>query len=96
MNDIMTSQESNSGVQDLTMDEVMNVSGAGPKQTAAALGLAGAIGATSFGGAAWGATTVGVAFAAAPITVIALAGLAGYAGYTLLINKNGDFLSFLT
>ncbi|MFC4930785.1 hypothetical protein [Massilia sp. GCM10023247] len=49
-----------------------------------ALALAGAIGYTSFGGAAWGATAVGVAFAAAPISVIAIGVLAGVAGYRFL------------
>lgn len=46
-----------------------------------ALGLASSIGFASFGGAGWGAMTVGAAFAAAPVAVVAIAALAGYAGY---------------
>lgn len=73
----------------LNEDEILSVSGSGvldsyEKNTidsARALGLAASIGVTSFGGLGWGAMSVGAAFATAPIAVIAIGALAGYAGY---------------
>jgi hypothetical protein len=71
----------NSGFSEMTADEINCVSGGGPKTAGAALGLAGAIGAATYG-STFGVVAVGTAFAAAPIAVIAMVGLAGYAGYS--------------
>jgi len=60
--------------------EVQEVSGADWTSAGAAGGAAAFLGVTSFG-AGWGTVAVGVAFAASPITVIAVVGLAAYAGY---------------
>jgi hypothetical protein len=85
MNNVAVAHIVDGGIRELTMDEVNQVSGAGLKEAAAAVGLAGAIGATTWGGAAWGATAVGVAFAAAPIAVVAVCALAGIAGYMVVV-----------
>jgi hypothetical protein len=78
----------NNSICELTVDEVDCVSGAGAKTSAAALGAAGAIGATTFG-STWGAVAVGTAFAAAPVAVVAMAGLAAYAGYSYFSGGGG-------
>ncbi|TFW16996.1 hypothetical protein E4L96_15200 [Massilia arenosa] len=72
------------GIRELTVEEVVWVSGGQPKITGtAALGGAAAIGAAAFG-SGWGALAVGAAFAAAPVAVFAMAGLALYGGYQLM------------
>jgi hypothetical protein len=71
----------NNGIHEMTIDEINCVSGAGATTAGAALGVAGAIGAAIFG-STWGAVAVGAAFTAAPFAVVAMAGLAAYAGYS--------------
>jgi hypothetical protein len=71
------------GIQELTDDEALCVSGGGKAAAAAAAGLAGAIGTATFG-STWGAVGVGVAFAAAPVAVVAMTGLVGCAAYLWL------------
>lgn len=70
-----------SGIRDLSFDEIENVNGAGFTEGAAAFGAALGIGGASFG-TAFGAVAVGTAIAASPITVVAMVGLAAYAGYS--------------
>jgi hypothetical protein len=73
------------GMQELTAEELMDVSGGFPKikEASVALGLAGTIGTAAFGGS-WGAMAVGAAFGAAPLAVIGMAALGVYAGYIAL------------
>lgn len=73
----------NTGICEMTIDEVDQVSGAGAKETAAAFGLAGAIGAAAYG-SGWGVLAVGAAFGAAPLAVLAMSGLAIWGGYKFL------------
>lgn len=68
----------------LTEVEMDEVSGGGWEQSGIALGLMTGIGATTFG-ATWGAMVVGTAFAMAPVAVIAMGGLALYAGVCALM-----------
>jgi hypothetical protein len=83
MKDVTGSQQVDSGIREITIDEVNYVSGAGPKQAAGAAGLAAAIGAAAYG-SSWGAMAVGAAVAAAPVAAIAMVALAGFGGYCLL------------
>lgn len=69
-------------MHELSIDEIGIVSGAGPKEAGAALGVAGTIGAAALG-AGWGTMAVGAAFAASPLAVVAVVALAVYAGYEL-------------
>jgi hypothetical protein len=69
-------------LQELTSQEIELVGGAGTASGGAALGLAGAIGMATWGGA-WGAVGVGAAFAFAPVAVLAMGGLVAYGGYSL-------------
>lgn len=50
-----------------------------------AFGLAGGIGFAAFG-ASWGSIGVGLAFAASPLVVLGMVGLAAYGGYQLATN----------
>ncbi|MFC0131555.1 hypothetical protein [Massilia eurypsychrophila] len=77
-----------SGIQELSVDEVNCVSGAALNVTDAggAGALMAGIAAGAFG-TGWGAIGVGAAFAAAPVAVVAMAGLSLYAGYALLRRK---------
>lgn len=70
-------------MHELSIHEIDAVSGAGPKEAGAAMGLAATIGGASLG-AGWASMAVGAAFAASPLGVIAVVGLAAYAGYKLL------------
>jgi len=70
-------------MHELSISEIGMVSGAGVKESGTALGVAGTIAGASFG-AGWGTMAVGAAFAASPIAVIAIVGLAAYAGYQFL------------
>ena len=70
------------GMAQLTNEEIDCIGG-GDAKSAGALVLAGGIGAATWG-SAWGAVTVGAAFAAAPFAVVAMGGLALYAGYRML------------
>lgn len=82
----------------LTESEVLEVSGGSLGEEdrptrhkiegIAALGMAGAIG-TATWGVGWGAVAVGTAFAAAPVAVIAMAGLAGYGIYSWVRSVRG-------
>jgi hypothetical protein len=70
------------GMQELTAEELMEVSGGFPKlkEASVALGIAGTIGTAAFG-TGWGAMAVGAAFAAAPVAVVGMAAIGIYAGY---------------
>ena len=70
------------GIAELTNEEIDCVGG-GDAKSAGAIGLAAGIGAATWG-STWGALAVGTAFAAAPFAVIAMGGLALYAGYRML------------
>ncbi|MDQ1812890.1 hypothetical protein RBA41_06190 [Massilia sp. CCM 9210] len=73
-------------MQELSRNEVELVSGGTAKESAAAFGLGAGIGAAAFT-STWGTMAVGAAFAISPLSVIALAGCAGYAGWRLLSAK---------
>ena len=88
MKELIGFESINSGIREMTIDEVDCVSGAGATTSSAALGLAGTIGAATFGGT-WGAIGVGAAFAAAPVAVVAMVGLAAYAGYSYFSGFGG-------
>lgn len=75
-----TFARSDSGIQELTMDEVDHVSGGNLKKAGMALGAAAGIGAATWGGT-WGAVGVVAAFGAAPLAVIGMAGLVAYGSY---------------
>lgn len=81
MKEVIDFERIDNGIREMTIDEINCVSGAGATTAGAALGLAGAIGAATFGGG-WGAVAVGAAFAVAPVAVIAMVGLAAYGGYS--------------
>ncbi|MBJ92692.1 MAG: hypothetical protein CL577_08880 [Alteromonadaceae bacterium] len=70
-------------MNDLTFDQIDQVSGAGFMEGAGAAGLALGIGSAAFG-SGWGAVGVGLAFAASPLAAGAMVGLAFYAGYQML------------
>jgi hypothetical protein len=82
----------------LTQKEVQQVSGGSvgdeDKPTrhrmegAMSFGAVAAIGAATFGGT-WGAAAVAVSFAAAPIAVVAMAGLAAYGAYSVVRSIRG-------
>lgn len=82
MNDVITLQQTTSGIQELSLDEVSYVSGAGFKEGAAAIGAAAGIGAATFGGT-WGVVAVGAAFGAAPFAVAGMAVLTVVGAYHL-------------
>lgn len=69
-------------MRELSCMEIDEVSGAGWEQSAGALALIGAIGSSTFGGGgvAWGAVAVTAAVGTAPLAVVAIGGLALYAG----------------
>lgn len=69
-------------MKDMEMNEIEAVDGGMAAVGIASAGLALAVGSASFG-AGWGMVGVGLAFAASPLTVVALGGLALYAGYQL-------------
>lgn len=73
-------------MQELSLNEIDAVSGADGKEFAAILGAGSGLGLAAFG-TGWATTAVGIAFAASPLAVIAIAGCAGYAGYRLLTVK---------
>jgi len=81
----MTKTEQVCCIQELTVSEIDQVSGAG---TATALTAGGAIavaakiGALTYG-SGWATVGVGAAFGAAPVAVIGMVLLTGYAGYSL-------------
>lgn len=70
-------------MREMKFGEVDQVAGGDLTKSLGAGGAAIALGSASLG-AEWGALTVGFAVAAAPVTVVALVGLAAYAGYELL------------
>jgi hypothetical protein len=94
---ILNAEHPESTMQDLTPEEIMLVSGGkiqdlqaagstlagggGGVTAGVATGLMAGVGAAAWG-SSWGLVGVGAAFAAAPIAVVAMAGLALYAGYT--------------
>ena len=82
MGDITNTAKFDSGMCELSIDEIDCVSGGFTNQeyAVASVTLAGGIGMATFG-STWGGLAVGAAFAAAPVAVIAMAGLAAYAGY---------------
>ena len=69
-------------MHELSINEIDMVSGAGPKEAGAVVGVTAAIGTAAFG-AGWGTLAVGAAFVASPVAVIAVVALAAYAGYEL-------------
>ncbi len=71
-----------SKIEELTMNEIEQVNGGGPRgvKGAASFGLALGIGTVTFG-AGWGSVGVGLAFASAPLAVGAMVALALYGGY---------------
>jgi hypothetical protein len=77
-------------MRELSIHETHGVTGGDAKGAAATAGVAAAVGTAALGavgtaalGAGWGSMAVGAAFAASPIGVVALVGLAAYAGYQL-------------
>lgn len=70
-------------MHEISDEEVALVSGGGPGEAAASAGLAAGIGSLALGGAGWGALSVAAAFAASPLAVVAVVGLAAYTGYQL-------------
>jgi hypothetical protein len=69
-------------MKELTMSEIQEVSG-GELETAGSAALIGGIGLAKFG-SGWASMGVAAAFAGSPLVVLAMAGLAFYAGYKLL------------
>lgn len=69
-------------MHELSINEIAMVSGAGPKEAGAVVGITAAVGGAAFG-AGWGSLAVGAAFAMSPIAVVAVVALAAYAGYEL-------------
>ncbi|MGG7605387.1 hypothetical protein [Massilia sp. BKSP1R2A-1] len=70
-------------IQELTSDEVDQVSGGLHAKGAAALATAASIGAVTFG-SGWGAVAVGVAWAAAPVAVVGMGLLIAYGTYQVV------------
>ena len=70
-------------MKELNNSELNVVAGGDVMTGIGAGGLALGLGTASLG-AGWGSLSVGFAFAAAPITCVALVGLAAYAGYQLV------------
>jgi len=83
MHDLMTTSKLDNGMCELTNEEIDYVSGgfSNGEVAIASVSLAGGIGLATFG-STWGVVAIGVAWAAAPVAVVAMAGLAAYAGYT--------------
>lgn len=69
-------------MRELTFEQVEDVSG-GAVSTPEAVGMIGGLGIAKFG-LGWATMSVGAAFAAAPLVVFAMSGLALYAGYKFL------------
>jgi hypothetical protein len=67
----------------LSANQIEAVSGSGFTEAAGAFGAALALGTASFG-SGWGLVGVGVAFGVAPFAVVAMGGLALYAGWELM------------
>lgn len=82
MHDVINTAKLDSGMCELTIDEIDCVSGGfnGKEYAVASVSIAAGIGVATFG-STWGIMAVGAAFAAAPVAVVAMAGLAAYAGY---------------
>ncbi|EGM77095.1 hypothetical protein Rhein_2793 [Rheinheimera sp. A13L] len=68
-------------MRELTLEQVEEVSGAG-LSSAEAVGILGGMGVAKFG-LGWATMGVGAAFAAGPLIVIGMSGLAFYAGYKM-------------
>jgi hypothetical protein len=83
MTEINAQQHNDFGIQELTPGEIECISGGAGVTGQAAFGAAAAIGAATFG-SAWGGVAVGVAFAAAPVAVIAMGGLCLYGAYKIM------------
>ncbi|MFB9240160.1 hypothetical protein IV454_21830 [Massilia antarctica] len=71
-------------MQELSLNEVELVSGGDAKESAAAFGLGGVIATAAFT-SSWGTMAVGAAIAMSPLSVVAIAACAGYAGWRLLM-----------
>jgi hypothetical protein len=84
MAEVKSEREFDTGICEMSLDEVDQVNGAGPKEAAAAFGLAGAIGTATYG-SGWAMLSVGAAFGAAPIVGAAILGLALYGGYKIMM-----------
>ncbi|WP_053423294.1 hypothetical protein [Rheinheimera sp. KL1] len=67
-------------MRELTSEQVEQVSGG--LDSAGAVGIIGGMGVAKFG-LGWATMSVGAAFAAAPIVVLAMSGMAFYAGYRM-------------
>lgn len=81
----MTKTEQVCRIQELNINEIDQVSGAGTVSAltgGGSIALAAKIGALSFG-ANWATLGVGAAFGAVPVAVIGMGLLAGYGGYSL-------------
>lgn len=70
-------------MQELSFNEIQEVSGGSPARAGVLAGIATGIGVGAFG-SSWGAVGVGLAFAASPLTALALVGLAAWTGYELV------------
>jgi hypothetical protein len=82
LNRLEVNQEAISGPRELTGTEIELVGAAGFTEGAASAGLGLALGGAKFG-TGFGVVSVGLAFAAAPLTIVAMAGLFLYAGYSM-------------
>jgi hypothetical protein len=69
-------------MREMEICELEDINGGQAAIGVAAGGLAFALGGASFG-AGWGGLAIGLAFASSPLTVVALCGIALYAGYQL-------------
>lgn len=70
-------------MRELTMDELDDVSGGGISETTLSWGTALAIGTATYG-TSWGTVAALTAIGYAPVTALAMVGLAFYGGYQLL------------
>ncbi|MBY0416734.1 MAG: hypothetical protein K2W88_01565 [Pararheinheimera sp.] len=70
-------------MQELTFEQVEEVSGGDMSQAAAAGGMAAGIGLATFG-SGWATMGVGAAFAISPIGVVAVVALAAVAGWQMM------------
>jgi hypothetical protein len=86
MREITAIDSIDNGIFELTNDEIDCVSGGVPSKATMAAGLAGAIGVGTFG-AGWMSVAVGTAWAAAPVVVVGMVGLAAYAGYQYIMTN---------
>lgn len=78
------SGETQVGLQELTNGEINMVGGATFMEGAAIFAVGTALGTLQFGSAALGSVAVATAFAAAPVTVVAMVGIALFAGYQIM------------